>query len=52
MAKDFQQLKKRNVSLKEYEELVKNLIYRAVQEGNMYHTQVINIYRRLVMQGG
>jgi len=52
LAKDFQQLEKRNASLKEYEELVKNLLYRAVREGDMCYIQIINIDRRLVMQGG
>jgi len=52
LAKDFQQLKKRNASLKEYEELGKNSLYRAVREGDMRTIQVINIDRRLAMQGG
>jgi len=35
LARDFQQLEKRNASLEEYEELGKSSLYRAVREGNM-----------------
>jgi len=52
LVKDFQQWEKRNAPLKEYEELVKNLPYRAVREGSMYHIQIINVDRRLTIQGG
>jgi enoyl-[acyl-carrier protein] reductase II len=37
LARDFQQLEKRNASLEEYEELGKNSLYRAVREGDMDH---------------
>jgi enoyl-[acyl-carrier protein] reductase II len=35
LARDFQELEKRNASLEEYEELGKNSLYRAVREGDM-----------------
>jgi len=41
LAKDFQQLEKRNASLKEYEELGKNSLYRAVREGDMDYVSIM-----------
>ena len=41
LARDFQELEKRNASLEEYEELGKNSLYRAVREGNMDYGSIM-----------
>jgi len=41
LARDFQQLEKRNASLEEYEELGKNSLYRAVREGDMDYGSIM-----------
>jgi enoyl-[acyl-carrier protein] reductase II len=41
LARDFQQLEKRNASLKEYEELGKGSLYRAVREGDMDYGSIM-----------
>ncbi|TET08920.1 MAG: enoyl-[acyl-carrier-protein] reductase FabK [Candidatus Atribacteria bacterium] len=41
LARDFQQLDKRNASLEEFEELGKNSLYRAVREGDMDYGSIM-----------
>lgn len=41
LARDFQELEKRNASLEEYEELGKNSLYRAVREGDMDYGSIM-----------
>ena len=41
LARDFQQLEKRNASLEEYEELGKGSLYRAVREGDMDYGSIM-----------
>ena len=41
LARDFQQLEKRNASLEEYEELGKGSLYRAVREGDMEYGSIM-----------
>jgi len=41
LARDFQQLEKRNASLEEYEELGKSSLYRAVREGDMDYGSIM-----------
>lgn len=41
LARDFQELEKRNASLEEYEELGKSSLYRAAREGDMDHGSIM-----------